>query len=131
MRVAVILDDSAVTRFAAGHDIAVGELIGEVADERALVAVPVCAVALAWATLSTPEQRSLLTLLVARNPSVLVVPMLADDGRLIGEYSAELGQRLGLAHAVWEAERNQAQLVTAEGDRVRSTFGELYGIVDV
>jgi hypothetical protein len=70
-------------------------------------------------------------LLVDRNMSVVLLPMLADDTRLIGEYTAGLAQRLELAHAVREAERHEAQLVTADGDLVRRAFGELYGIVDL
>ena len=131
MRVAVVLDASAVTRFAQGRDAAVGELLGEIADEQSFAAVPVTAIALAHAQLPEPEHQGLLDLLVGQNPTVVVVPMLADEGRLIGQYSAELGQRLGLAHAVREAERNQAQLVTADGDLVRTAFGEIYGIVDL
>lgn len=130
MRVAVVLDSSALVSFATGDDTTVGELMGEVADEQAFAAVPVTAAALAHARLEEPGHR-ILSLLVAQNPSVVVVPMPADEGRLIGQYSAELGQRLGLAHAVREAERHHAQLVTAEGDRVRTAFGEMYGVVDI
>jgi hypothetical protein len=129
--VAVVLDPSAVVRFAHGDDVAVGELLGEVADEHAFAAVPVSAIALAHAKLSTPRQQSRLTLLADQNPSVVVLPMPAEEGRLIGQYTAELGQSLGLAHAVREAERNHAQLVTADGDVVRKAFGEIYGIVDL
>jgi hypothetical protein len=131
MRVAVVLDTTAVVRFAQGDDLAVGELLGEVADEQAFAVVPVSAIALAHASLRKPDQQILLGWLVDANPSVLTVPMPADEGRLIGQYAVELGLQLGLAHAVREAERNKAQLVTAEGDVVRAAFGEMYGIVDL
>jgi hypothetical protein len=131
VRIAVVLDTSAVTSFAEGDGLAVGELLGEVADEQAFAAVPVSAVALAHALLPKPGHQRMLTLLIDQNPTVVVVPMRADEGRLIGQYSAELGRRLGLAHAVREAERNHAQLVTADGEMVRAAFGEIYGIVDL
>jgi hypothetical protein len=131
VRLAIILDLSALLSFARRTDVAVGELVGEVADEQAFVGVPVSSAAVAYASLSTPEQHAMFAVLIDRNLSVVVLPMLADDSRLIGEYTAGLGQRLELAHAVREAERNQAQLATAEGDLVRKAFGELYGIVDL
>lgn len=131
MRLAVVLDLSALLQFARATDVAVGELVGEVADEEAFIGVPVSSAALAHASLETPEQVAMFALLVDRNLSVVVLPMLSDDSRLIGEYTAGLGQRLELAHAVREAERHEAQLATAEGDLVRRAFGELYGIVDL
>jgi len=131
VRLAVVLDQSALVRFASGTDVAVGELVGEVADEKALIGVPVSSAALAQASLSTSEQRAMFALLVDRNPSVVILPMLAEERRFIGEYTADLGRRLELAHAVREARRNQAQLATTEGDVVRKAFGEMYGIVDL
>jgi hypothetical protein len=131
VRVALVLDTAAVAAFAGGKDLSVGEILGEIADEQALALVPVTALALAYADLGDATQQAMLTLLAERTPTVTVAELPANEARVVGAYAARLGGRLALAHAVREAERHGALLLSGEGDVVRTAFGEVHGIVDL
>jgi predicted nucleic acid-binding protein len=128
--IGVVLDTSAVRRFQAGEDAAVGELIGEVGHNYALVAVPVTVIAAARASTEDATQVGMLDLLVS-NRNVKVFRFESDEGLPVGATATVLDGDLPLAQAIHLAEQHEAQLATEQGELVRVVAGDLFGIVDI
>jgi hypothetical protein len=131
MRVGAVLDTAAVLRFAAAKDVAIGELIGEVADSQSFIAIPVTALADARASVSSDEEQRMLGMLIGGNRNVVLISLDAADGMIVGGYAALIDRELALAHAVQVADSTGGQLVTTHGDQVREIFGEMSGIIDI
>ena len=126
MTVQVVLDPSAILAYGRAS-IAVGELIMMVGEEAGDVGVPVVALAEAYADAKGIEP-TMVEHLAGGLSAVRVLPVDPMDARRIGELSRQVS--LGLAHAVTAARREQAFLVTANGDAVRRVFDERL-IIDV
>jgi hypothetical protein len=122
----LVLDSSAILAYTQRKS-AVTPLFGEVSA----VVLPALALAETRAELAYTEELFLLSLLTSRLPHVVVAPLSADDAVGVGRLAALLDGRLGLAHAVAEAHRREALLLTAYGKAVRKAIGELDGIVDL
>jgi hypothetical protein len=122
----LVLDSSAILAYTQRKS-AVVPLLGEVSS----VVLPALALAETRAELAYKEELFLLSLLTSRLPHVVVAPLEASDALGVGQLAAALDGRLGLAHAVAEAHRHEALLLTAYGKTVRKALGELDGIVDL
>jgi hypothetical protein len=128
--IGVVLDTTAVLRFQAGDDIAVGELIGEVGDNLTVVAVPVTVVAATRASTEDASRIGMLDLL-ASNRNVRVWRFEPGEGLPVGATALAVDGDLPLAQAIHLAEQHEAQLATEQGDLVRAVVGDLFGIVDL
>jgi hypothetical protein len=131
LRIGVVLDATAVRRFQTARDVAVGELIGEVSDDQALVAIPVTAVAECRGSAQDPDAHAMLALLTAPDRNVVVWPLRADEGLEVGAIAARVGGDVPLAQAIHLARRAKAQLATEHGDKVRAVSGEMHGVLDI
>jgi hypothetical protein len=84
-----ILDTSAIIAFTRGDAVALGEVMAEIADERAVVGLPVPCLAVAYGDVENPQ---LLDLLLAHPAQVLLADEpsmwreLGRTMRLIGRY---------------------------------------------
>jgi PIN domain nuclease of toxin-antitoxin system len=123
----LVLDPSAVLAYTQGDD-GVDALVATVLAGGGTVVVPAVALAETRSELAYAEELARLdTLLLA----VTVVPLDSADAVGLGRLASRLNSGLGLAHAVAEAHRHEARLLTAHGAAVRRTIGELDGIVDL
>ena len=112
MTLRLILDTTAVALYAQGGDTAtpVGELIGEIVDERATFGIP--GLCLAAAVTQLGARSGLLDVLAAHSACLLSV---TDDWRALG-LAASLCGTLDRGAAYLEAVRHGAYLVTAMPD---------------
>lgn len=114
--IAVVLDASALCAYVAGQ-VAVGELIAEVADEGRHVGVPAVCLAAAHAA-STDEVGSALLTLLMTVPVVRLLPLGADpggdDARQAGVLARAAGGDVAMGHAARVALAHQAHYATAE-----------------
>ncbi|MEV1288734.1 hypothetical protein [Micromonospora sp. NPDC049679] len=127
-----VLDSGALMAYAHGVE-AVGEILVEVADAEATVAVPLVCLVEAYSLLDHDEHD--LLRMLRRNPAVrTVVPALdldrADDCPLIGSMARHTG-RLGAGHAAYVALTNTAGVVTSRPDQIRAVLGDGWEIVEV
>jgi PIN domain nuclease of toxin-antitoxin system len=122
----LVLDASAILAYTQ-REHGVVELIGEVDA----VLLPALALAETRAELAYKDELLLLFLLTEKLPNARILPLLADDALGVGRLSAMLDGRLGLAHAVAEAHRHEAPLLTAYGKTVRKALGDLHGVLDL
>ena len=132
--VAVVLDASALRAYVAG-EVAVGELIAEVAEERRLVAVPVACLAEAYA--AADEVAAALLMLLATAPTVRVVPLgaesgsAADEARQVGMLARTAGGDLAVGHAARTAIACGAHLATAEPKLAAAVLPAGWSVLDV
>jgi hypothetical protein len=114
-----VLDRSALQSYARGH-VHIGELLIDVADEEAEMAIPAATLADAHELLIEDEHaRALLHLLVTL-PGTAVLKL---DGATASAMAATLAQAegdLSRAHAVWAANQHGALYVTTEPETVVS-----------
>jgi hypothetical protein len=114
-----VLDRSALHSYARGH-IHIGELLIDIADEKADMAIPAATLAEAHMRLVKDEHaRALLHLLVTL-PGTTVLKL---DGASASAITATLRQAdgdLSRAHAVWAANQHGALYLTTEPDTVVS-----------
>lgn len=124
-----VLDASAMVSYARGH-IHVGELITDIGDEQALVAVPSVTLLDAFCRVGGNMQlRDLLGLLIAL-PAVGVVTLGANDVAAVSKAVQQVDGDLGRGHAVQAAMRHRAYFVTAEPQLVPSIIDE-YLVIEV
>lgn len=123
----LVLDPSAVLAYTQG-DTGVDELVSTVLADGGTVFVPAVSLAETRSELAYAEELGRLDVLLG---AVTVAPLGGDDAVGLGRLASRLNGSLGLAHAVAEAHRHEARLLTAHGPAVRRTIGELDGIVDL
>ncbi|WP_091461175.1 hypothetical protein [Micromonospora inyonensis] len=132
-QVAVVLDVTALVAYVDGQ-VAVGELIAEVADEGRQVAVPAACLAAAYAATTGDVGAALLTLL-ASTPAVTVVPLGAepgvDDARQVGVLARAVGGDLALGHAARTAIVCQAHLATTDPKLAAAVLPAGWSILDL
>jgi hypothetical protein len=112
-----VLDCSALQSYALGH-VHIGELLIDIADEGADMAIP--AVTLAEANgflIQDAHARALLGLLVTL-PGTVVLPLDAATARDMAPTAVQAHGDLSRAHAVWAANRHGALYLTTEPDTV-------------
>jgi hypothetical protein len=114
-----VLDRSALQSYARGH-IHIGELLIDIADEKADMAIPAATLADAHMSFGEDEHaRALLRLLVTL-PGTAVLNL---DGATASAMAPTLHQAegdLSRAHAVWAANQHGALYLTTEPDTVVS-----------
>jgi hypothetical protein len=131
--IAVVLDTSALLSYVAG-EVAIGELIAEVADEGRHVGVPAVCLAGAHAATDSDLGIALLTLLVT-TPVVRPLPLGADpavdDARQAGVLARAAGGDLALGHAARAAIAHQAHLATADPKTAAAVLPAGWSILDL
>ncbi|QKW17574.1 hypothetical protein [Verrucosispora sp. NA02020] len=132
-QVAVVLDVTALAAYVAGQ-VAVGELIAEVADEGRTVGVPAACLAAAYAATSSEVSTALLTLLTT-TPAVTVLPLGAepgiDDARQTGVLARAAGGDIALGHAARTAIAHQAHLATTAPTPAATVLPAGWSILDL
>jgi PIN domain nuclease of toxin-antitoxin system len=125
--VGLILDASAVLAYTQCKS-EVDELIAAVVADGGAVLVPAVSLAETRSELAYSEELSRLDELLG---TVGIAPLDGTDAVGLGRLASRLNGSIGLAHAVAEAQRHEARLLTAHGATVRKNIGELDGIVDL
>lgn len=132
-QVAVVLDATALAAYVDGQ-VAVGELIAEVADEGRTVGVPAACLAAAYAATSSEVSTALLTLLTT-TPTVTVLPLGAepgnDDIRQAGVLARAAGGDIALGHAARSAIAHQAHLATTDPKPAAAVLPGGWSILDL
>jgi len=114
-----VLDRSALLSYARGH-VHIGELLIDVADEEANLAIPAVTLADAHASLLEDEHaRALLRLLVTL-PGTAVLRLDAATADAMAPTCVQTGGDTSKAHAVWAANHLGALYLTTEPDTVAS-----------
>ncbi|HET8681377.1 MAG TPA: hypothetical protein VFM54_05840 [Micromonosporaceae bacterium] len=131
--IAVVLDASALLAYVAG-EMAVGELIAEVADEDRQVGVPAVCLAAAHAAIATDIGTALLVLLVT-TPVVRLLPLGADpavdDARQAGALARAAGGDIAIGHAARAAIVHRAHIATTEPKAVAPALPAGWSILDL
>lgn len=132
-QVAVVLDATALAAYVDGQ-VAVGELIAEVADEDRAVGVPAVCLAAAYAATSSDVGAALLTLLTT-TPAITVLPLGAepgvDDARQAGILARAAGGDIALGHAARAAIAHRAHLATADPKPATAVLPTGWSILDL
>ncbi|GAA3252004.1 PIN domain-containing protein [Dactylosporangium siamense] len=123
----LVLDASAVLAYTQG-DTGVDELVSTVLADGGTVVVPAVALAETRSELAYAEELARLDALLG---TVTVAPLGGADAVGLGRLASRLNGSLGLAHAVAEAHRHEARLLTAHAPAVRRAIGELDGLVEL
>ena len=123
----LVLDPSAVLAYTQGNT-GVDDLVSAVLADGGTVVVPAVALAETRSELAYAEELARLDTLLG---AVTVAPLGGDDAVGLGRLASRLNSGLGLAHAVAEAHRHEARLLTAHAPAVRRAVGELDGIVEL
>ncbi|MEV4755155.1 hypothetical protein AB0J86_08580 [Micromonospora sp. NPDC049559] len=132
--VAVVLDASALRAYVHG-EVAVGELIAEVAEERRLVAVP--AACLAAAHVGVDEVGAALLVLLATAPTVRVLPLggdgssVAEEARQVGVLARAAAGDVAVGHAARVAIACRAHYATAEPKVAAAVLPAGWSVLDV
>ncbi|GAA0734744.1 type II toxin-antitoxin system VapC family toxin [Dactylosporangium roseum] len=127
--VGLVLDASAILAYTQGKA-DVDELVATVVADGGKVLVPAVALAETRSELAYSEELRRLDELLGE-ARVTVLSLDGADAAGLGRLAARLNGSIGLAHAVAEAQRHEARLLTAHGGTVRRNIGELDGIVDL
>ncbi|MFF5227287.1 PIN domain-containing protein [Dactylosporangium sp. NPDC000521] len=125
--IGLVLDPSAVLAYTQG-DTGVADLVSTVLADGGTVVVPAVSLAETRSELAYAEELARLDTLLS---TATVAPLDGVDAVGLGRLASRLNGSLGLAHAVAEAHRHEARLLTAHAPTVRRTIGELDGIVDL
>ncbi|HET8658345.1 MAG TPA: hypothetical protein VFM55_05025 [Micromonosporaceae bacterium] len=131
--IAVVLDASALLAYVAG-EVAVGELLAEVADEGRQVGVPAACLAAAHAATATDIGTALLVLLVTA-PAVRLLSLGADpgvdDARQAGALARGAGGDIALGHAARAAIVHRAHIATTDPKTVALVLPAGWSILDL
>ncbi|RKR93114.1 hypothetical protein BDK92_7628 [Micromonospora pisi] len=132
--IAVVLDDTALRAYVAGQ-VAVGELIAEVADENRQVGIPAACLAAAYAATATDEVGTALLALLMTTPAVRLLPLGvepgADDVRQTGRFALAAGGDLATGHAILSALANQAHYATTKPHPAAAVLPARWGVIDL
>lgn len=132
MRIAVVLDATAVLAYAAGNA-GVGEILSEILDAREdgdqlCAALPAMSLLAAVDAKNVTDVRRLaahaaIQVVSTRHDHALLVAGVAAAGNLPGETAA----------AAWQALHDGAQLLTARGEQIRSASDEIFAdlVIDI
>lgn len=126
-----VLDRSALQSYARGH-IHVGELLIDVADEGASIAIPTVALmdAYAW-SLGNRHATALLNLII-KLPGIAVIDLDATSAPGAAEEVPSSSGDLSRSHAVWAAKAHNAHYLTTEPAEVAELLppGQIHVIPD-
>jgi hypothetical protein len=126
--VTLVLDTSAATAYMR-ESLAVGELIGMIADDDDTAVLPAVCLAEAAAAATDKEQLDMLRLLSVL-PGIVVAPLRADRAVNLGARATAMGS-LGMAHAVSEALLARAQFGTTDGAAARRILPTYWDILEL
>jgi hypothetical protein len=114
-----VLDRSAIRSYTLGH-LHIGELLVDIANENACLAVPAVTLADASAEVANDEHaRALLRLLVTL-PGTTVLALDAEAALAMAGTVVQTAGDLSRAHAVWAANKHNAYYLTTEPKTVIS-----------
>jgi hypothetical protein len=114
-----VLDRSAIRSYTLGH-LHIGELLVDIANENACLAVPAVTLADASAEVTNDEHaRALLRLLVTL-PGTTVLALDAEAALAMAGTVVQTAGDLSRAHAVWAANKHNAYYLTTEPKTVTS-----------
>jgi hypothetical protein len=114
-----VLDRSAIRSYTLGH-LHIGELLVDIANENACLAVPAVTLADASAEVANDEHaRALLRLLVTL-PGTTVLALDAEAALAMAGTVVQTAGDLSRAHAVWAANKHNAYYLTTEPKTVTS-----------
>jgi len=125
--VALVLDPSAVLKYTQGKS-EIDDMIATVRAGGGAVLVPAVSLAETRSELAYSEELGRLDELLA---AVTVAPLAGADAAGLGGLASRLNGSIGLAHAVAEAQRHAARLLTSHGAAVRKSVGDLDGVLDL
>jgi hypothetical protein len=108
-----VLDRSALQSYARGH-IHVGELLVDVADEGAFMAVPTVTLLDAYAQSLGNEHATALLNLIVTLPGIAVIDLDAPTASATAEEVPNSNGDLSRSHSVWAAKAHDAYYLTTE-----------------
>lgn len=126
-----VLDRSALQSYAHGH-IHVGELLIDVADEGASIAVPTVALMDAYARSLGDKRATALLNLIITLPGIAVLDLVAKTAQGSAEEVPCADGDLSRSHAVWAAKAHNAYYLTTEPAEVAELLppGQIHVIPD-
>ena len=131
--IAVVLDTSALLAYVDGQ-VAVGELIAEVADEDRRVGVPAACLAAAHAATTSEVGSALLSLLMTA-PAIRLLPLGADPGvdeaRQVGAFARAAGGDIATGHAARVALAYQAHYATTRPGLAVTVLPDGWSVLDL
>ncbi|WDZ83750.1 hypothetical protein [Micromonospora cathayae] len=127
--IAVVLDATALTAYTRGQ-VAVGELMAEVADEGRHVAVPAACLAAAYAAGRDDLDTAMLALLMA-SPVVRVMPLGPENARQSGALARPADGDIALGHAAVVALTHEAHYATTDPKAAAAVLPERWSILDL
>jgi hypothetical protein len=122
-----VLDAGAMLRY--GQSVELGRLLGGAVDVATRVVLPLISLAEAYRQAADDEALALLDALCGQ-PTVTVVAAQADDALALGGIGAAVGD-LDRAHAIVEAMRRRAVLLTTDSDTVRPELPDGWPVLDL
>ena len=108
-----VLDRSALQSYARGH-VHVGELLIDVADEGAFMAVPTVTLLDAYAQSLGNEHATALLNLIVTLPGIAVIDLDAPTASATAEEVPNSNGDLSRSHSVWAAKAHDAYYLTTE-----------------
>lgn len=118
-----VLDSSAIQSYARGH-VHIGEMITEIADERAFFGIPATALLDAHSRfIGDAVARARMGILVGL-PGALLMALDAGTAAAVAEVVPFARNDLARAHAAWGALAHAALLFTAEPEKSAEAVGE-------
>jgi hypothetical protein len=112
VKVALILDTSALLAHLRLERLSAGELIGEVADNGDVTGVPALAVLEALPKLDADERQRVEWMLADDDGAIVVLPLAAGDVLEVDRVASLIAADAGSAQAVVEANRHETSLAT-------------------
>jgi hypothetical protein len=121
IEIRAVLDSSAMLSYARGH-VHVGELVVDIAEEGAYVALPTVTMVRAYADVGTDEQARARLALLPTVPGIHVLPLGPGEAITVATYVGQVADDLARAHAVWATLIHGAYFLTSEPEPVMSAI---------
>ncbi|MEU8152883.1 hypothetical protein AB0B94_04375 [Micromonospora sp. NPDC048986] len=128
-QIAVVFDASALTAYLEGN-VAVGELMLEVADEGRQVAVPATCLAVAFASVADEIDAALLALMMTA-PMIRLLPLDAEDVRDTGKLARALTGDISSGQAARAALTHEAHYATVRPKVAATVLPTNWSILDL
>lgn len=117
--VRAVLDTSAILSYARTH-VHVGELLTEIADEKAFMGLPAVALLDAFARAAGDEPARTRIAVLSSVPAIVVLELGRQAAEKVANSVPFVNGDLAQAHAVWAALEHDAYYVTTEPDQAPS-----------
>jgi hypothetical protein len=119
LEIRAVLDRSALRSYTLGH-LHIGELLVDIADEGAYLAIPAATLAEASAGLMNDEHADALLRLLVTLPGTTVLDLDGESAFSIAGTVMQTAGDISRAHAVWAANKHNAYYLTTEPKTVTS-----------